>query len=72
MPVNEVRSTLDRKSIPIVAWYVLSNESYINLVIRDVFPTLCSPKNTSLNFFKGFEYDPTPEEAMVSCVSEER
>ena len=31
--------TLDKKSIPIVAWYVLSNESYMNLVIRDVFPT---------------------------------
>lgn len=39
LSVNEVKSTLDRKSIPIVAWYVLSNESYINLVIRDVFPT---------------------------------
>jgi hypothetical protein len=39
MSVKEVQSTLDRKSIPIVAWYVLSNESYINLVIRDVFPT---------------------------------
>ena len=31
--------TLDKKSIPMVAWYVLSNESYMNLVIRDVFPT---------------------------------
>ena len=29
----------DRKSIPIVAWYVLSKLSYINLVISDVFPT---------------------------------
>ena len=31
----------------------------MNLVIRDVFPTDCSPKNTSLNFFSGFEYEPT-------------
>lgn len=26
--------------MPIVAWYMLSNESYMNLVIRDVFPTV--------------------------------
>lgn len=32
--------TFDRKSMPIVAWYMLSNESYINLVMRDVFPTV--------------------------------
>lgn len=38
---------LERKSIPMVAWYVLSNVSYINRVINDVFPTDCSPKNTS-------------------------
>jgi len=25
--------------MPMVAWYVLSNESYMNRVIRDVFPT---------------------------------
>lgn len=31
--------TLDRKSMPIVAWYILSNESYINRVISEVFPT---------------------------------
>jgi hypothetical protein len=35
--------------MPIVAWYMLSNESYMNLVIRDVLPTLCSPKNTNLH-----------------------
>ena len=31
--------TFDRKSIPMVAWYMLSKESYMNLVISDVFPT---------------------------------
>ena len=30
---------LERKSMPIVAWYMLSNESYINRVIREVLPT---------------------------------
>lgn len=34
-----VYGTFERKSIPIVAWYVLSNESYMNRVIKDVFPT---------------------------------
>lgn len=32
--------TLDKKSMPIVAWYVLSNESYMNRVINDVLPTV--------------------------------
>jgi hypothetical protein len=32
--------TFDRKSMPIVAWYVLSNESYMNRVINDVLPTV--------------------------------
>ena len=31
---------LERKSMPIVAWYVLSKESYMKRVIRDVFPTI--------------------------------
>jgi hypothetical protein len=35
--------------MPIVAWYMLSKESYMNRVMRDVLPTLCSPKNTSLH-----------------------
>ena len=69
-----------RKSIPMVAWYVLSKESYMKRVISEVLPTACatnlrqpylakmstndrvmgehppdcSPKKTSLNFFKGF------------------
>lgn len=43
----------DKKSIPIVAWYVLSKVSYINRVIKLVFPTLCSPRNTNLNFLSG-------------------
>lgn len=33
-------STFERKSIPIVAWYMLSNESYMNRVIKDVLPTV--------------------------------
>jgi hypothetical protein len=32
--------TLERKSMPIVAWYILSKESYMNRVIRDVLPTV--------------------------------
>ena len=32
----------DKKSIPIVAWYELSNLSYMNLEMIDVFPTLWS------------------------------
>ena len=46
---------LERKSIPMVAWYVLSKESYMKRVMSDVFPTLCSPKNTNLNFLRGLE-----------------
>ena len=30
---------LERKSIPIVAWYMLSKESYMKRVMRDVLPT---------------------------------
>lgn len=26
--------------MPIVAWYMLSNESYMNRVIKEVFPTV--------------------------------
>lgn len=37
-----LQRTFDRKSIPMVAWYILSNESYIKRVIRDVFPTMSS------------------------------
>jgi hypothetical protein len=32
--------TLERKSMPIVAWYMLSKESYMNRVIKEVFPTV--------------------------------
>jgi hypothetical protein len=40
---------LERKSMPIVAWYVESNVSYMNRVIIDVLPTDWSPRKTSLN-----------------------
>lgn len=36
----------------------MSKLSYMNLVIKDVFPTLCSPRNTSLNFLSGFPKSP--------------
>ena len=36
-----------------------SKESYMKRVIRDVLPTDCSPRKTSLNFFKGLVYEPT-------------
>ena len=32
--------TFDKKSMPIVAWYVLSKVSYIKRVIREVLPTV--------------------------------
>jgi hypothetical protein len=31
---------LERKSMPMVAWYVLSKESYMKRVIREVLPTV--------------------------------
>ena len=34
------RFAFDRKSIPMVAWYMLSKESYMNLVISEVLPTV--------------------------------
>lgn len=37
---GRLRFTFDRKSIPMVAWYMLSKESYMNLVISDVLPTI--------------------------------
>ena len=40
---------LERKSMPIVAWYVESNVSYMNRVIIDVLPTDWSQRKTSLN-----------------------
>lgn len=46
---------LARKSIPIVAWYLVSKLSYMNLVMIDVLPTHCSPRKTSLNFFSGLQ-----------------
>lgn len=89
--------------MPMVAWYILSKESYIKRVIRDVLPTTFAmswsfpdftrrqsyhsvhPRRLAchrvsdglfvclkgrrlraayLNFFSGFEYDPT-----VDCVA---
>ena len=32
--------TFERKSMPMVAWYMLSKESYMNRVIREVLPTV--------------------------------
>ena len=37
---------------------MLSKLSYINLVIREVFPTLCSPRKTNLNFLRGLPKSP--------------
>lgn len=34
------KRTFERKSIPMVAWYMLSKESYMKRVINEVFPTL--------------------------------
>lgn len=36
---REGTCTFERKSIPMVAWYMLSNESYMKRVINDVLPT---------------------------------
>ena len=40
-PREEQRAirTFERKSIPMVAWYMLSKESYMKRVIREVLPT---------------------------------
>ena len=37
---TELERTLERKSMPMVAWYMLSKESYINRVIKEVLPTI--------------------------------
>ena len=37
---SEKEHTLERKSMPMVAWYMLSKESYINRVIKEVLPTI--------------------------------
>ena len=39
-------------------WYVLSKESYMKRVMSEVFPTDCSPRNTSLNFLSGLPKSP--------------
>ena len=39
---SRIPLTFERKSMPIVAWYMLSKESYINRVIREVLPTACT------------------------------
>jgi hypothetical protein len=48
--------TFDRKSMPIVAWYMLSKESYIKRVIRDVFPTAYPYQHLQTGF------------ALTSCI----
>jgi hypothetical protein len=55
---------LERKSIPIVAAYWASKLSYMKRVIREVLPTDCSPRKTSLNLRRGFEKDVS---AIVLC-----
>ena len=35
-----VATTFERKSMPMVAWYMLSKESYMKRVIREVLPTV--------------------------------
>jgi len=46
--------------MPIVAWYMLSNESYMNRVMSEVLPTLCSPRNTSLHRQTSADRNPLP------------
>ena len=43
--------------MPMVAAYWASKLSYMKRVIREVLPTDCSPRNTSLNLRNGFEND---------------
>ena len=45
---------------------MLSNESYMNLVMSEVLPTDCSPRKTSLNFRRGLPK--SPEEDMVNQI----
>jgi len=56
--------------MPIVAWYMLSNESYIKRVIREVLPTLCSPRKTNLNFLRGLLYEPPAACAIFAVFCE--
>jgi hypothetical protein len=45
----------DKKSMPMVAWYMLSKESYMNRVIRDVFPTVSSHGQLSSGACRGWQ-----------------
>jgi hypothetical protein len=38
--IEEPPPAFDKKSIPMVAWYMLSKESYMNRVIKEVLPTI--------------------------------
>ena len=49
---------LDKKSIPIVAWYVLSNESYMNLdIILNVSHYESIKSGSTLWWVKFFQHD---------------
>ena len=45
---------------------MLSKLSYINRVIKEVLPTLCSPRKTSLNFLRGLPKSPDVD--MFACT----
>jgi hypothetical protein len=61
--------TFERKSMPIVAWYMLSKESYMNRVIRDVFPTAELSVMQSLKPFDPFLHTTLLSEKHQSFLS---
>ena len=56
--------------MPMVGLYMLSKVSYMNLVMIDVLPTACSPRNTSLNFLSGTLNESLISEAISAEVFE--
>ena len=46
--------TFERKSMPMVAWYMLSKESYMKRVIKEVLPTAGSQIRFSDHIVLGF------------------
>jgi hypothetical protein len=56
--VSRLRLTLERKSMPMVAWYILSKESYMNRVMSEVFPTVIGGVSQNAWYCEGASYIP--------------
>lgn len=66
-----LQRTFERKSIPMVAWYMLSNESYMKRVINEVLPTVARQICVRL-CWGWYEYIPlcSPRKTSLSKVSQ--